>query len=77
MATSADYSILGCSLYSEDQLRDLVYDAMGSFGMSPTKLSRVAGVNEHTIKRWLDGKQTIKYSTLDSIFTALHSYAIG
>lgn len=77
MGPKADYSILGCSLYSEDQLRDLVYDAMGSFGMSPTKLSRVAGVNEHTIQRWLDGKQTIKYSTLDSIFTALHSYAIG
>lgn len=77
MATPADYRILECELYSEDQMRDLVYDAMGSFGMSPTKLSRVAGVNEHTIKRWLDGKQTIKYSTLDSIFTALHSYAIG
>lgn len=77
MAIPADYRILECELYSEDQMRDLVYDAMGSFGMSPTKLSRVAGVNEHTIKRWLDGKQTIKYSTLDSIFTALHSYAIG
>ena len=77
MATSADYRILECELYSEDQMRDLVYDAMGSFGMSPTKISRVAGVNEHTIKRWLDGKQTIKYSTLDSIFAALHSYAIG
>ena len=77
MGPKADYNILGCSLYSEDQLRDLVYDAMGSFCMSPTKLSRVAGVNEHTIQRWLDGKQTIKYSTLDAIFAALHSYAIG
>lgn len=73
----ADYSILGCSLHSEEQLRDLVYDAMGAFLMSPSKLSRIAGVSEHTIQRWLDGKQTIKYSSLDAIFTALHSYAIG
>lgn len=77
MGPKADYDILGCSLYSEEQLRDLVYDAMGALFLSPSKLSRIAGVSEHTIQRWLDGKQTIKYSSLDVIFAALHSYAIG
>lgn len=58
-------------VYGEDNIRDIVEDSMNRNHLSVQELSIESDVSATSIRRWLAGDSTIKYSTLEKIFATL------
>lgn len=58
-------------MYGEDTVKDIVEDAMNRNHLTSKSLAAEAGIGDTTIRKWLEGDATIKYSTLEKILAAL------
>lgn len=75
---SSDY-VLGTQdrpyfFYTEENLRSIIEDRLGANRLTVGDITYHSGVSEATIRKWLYGTQTIKYSTLERIIAAIYEF---
>lgn len=60
--------------YTEEHLRSIIEERLGANRLTVGDIAYHSGVSEATIRKWLYGTQTIKYSTLERIIAAIYEF---